>query len=61
MEEKVEDLGDLARGALLGGGVLPGEAGNFFSFVYYSFLPSLDLQEKFFWYEQISVPNSPCL
>jgi len=27
MEEKVEDLGDLARGALLGGGVLPGEAG----------------------------------
>ena len=35
----MEDLGGLAQGALLGGGVLSGEAGLS---VYYSFLSFLD-------------------
>ena len=43
MEEKVEDLGDLAPEALLGGEVLSGEAGLAFP----SVLPLFNLQEKF--------------
>ena len=55
MEEKVEDMGDLAPGALLGEGVLSGEAGLAFP----SVLPLFDFQEKFllYFYSKLSFPT----